>query len=139
MTEVYLAVIALAVVVIAGVQVGVAVFAMRAASRINRLATSLERDIRPVLASLQAVGTDTAHLTALAAAQLERVDRVFEDFIKKTDRFFGTLQSTLRDPLREGATILNAFKTIFEAFRELRETTRKRRASADEEDALFIG
>lgn len=139
MIEVSLAVIAVSAVVIAAVQIAAAVVAARAARRINRLASRIEQEIAPVMASLQNVTGDAARVAALAAAQLERADRVFEDFTLKVQQAFDLLESLLLAPVREGATLLNGLKSVLAILRELREKSRKPGATVDDDDALFIG
>jgi len=137
--EVSLAIIAASAVVIAAVQIAAAVFAARAARRINRLANRIEQEIAPVMASLQHVTGDAARVAALAAAQLERADRVFEDFTARVQQAFTMLESLLLAPVREGATLLNGLKSVLAILRELREKSRKPGATVDDDDALFIG
>lgn len=139
MIEVSLVIIAAAAVVIAAVQIAAAVFAARAARRINRLASRIEQEIAPVMASLQNVTGDAARVAALAAAQLERADRVFEDFTVKVQQAFNLLESLLLAPIREGATLVNGLKSVLAILRELREKSRKPSATVDDDDALFIG
>ena len=67
MSEIFLGVIAGAVVVMAVVQVGSIVFAARAVRRLEHLVHQLEHDVRPMVASLQALTADAARATALAA------------------------------------------------------------------------
>jgi hypothetical protein len=124
--DVWLALIALGVLVMAGVQVAAAVFAARAASRIERLANRLEADIGPVVASLQSLSADAARVTALAAAQVERADRLFADLAKKVEQTFDF-------------SFLSGLKAVFTAFRDLRDAQRKRGSTVEDEDALFIG
>ncbi len=72
MTDVWLGVIAAAVVVMAAVQIGVIVYAARTARRIESIAERLARDIQPGVISVQSVAADAARMSALAAAQADR-------------------------------------------------------------------
>jgi len=69
-TEVFLGVIAVAVLVMAAIQVAAIIVAARVARRLDRFADRLERDIRPVVASLQALTADAARATSLFKAIL---------------------------------------------------------------------
>jgi len=69
-SDVFLGVIALAVLVMAAIQVAVAVIALRLARRLDRFADRLEEDIRPIVASLQALTADAARATSVFKAIL---------------------------------------------------------------------
>jgi hypothetical protein len=113
-TNVFLGVIAAAVLVMAGIQVGAIVLAARAARRIDDLAQRIERDIQPVVANLNALTGEAARATALATAQVERVDRLFSD-------------------------LAAALKGWLSAFRDLKTPAAGRQAGVEDDDALFIG
>ncbi|MBI4885736.1 MAG: hypothetical protein HY824_01465 [Acidobacteria bacterium] len=70
MSDLFLGLIALAVLVMAAIQVAVVIIAMRLARRLDRLADRLEQDIRPIIASLQSLTTDAARVTAAFRAIL---------------------------------------------------------------------
>jgi len=69
-SEVFLGLIAAAVLVMAAIQVAAVVIAARLARRLDRFADRLEEDIRPVVASLQALTADAARATAVFKAIL---------------------------------------------------------------------
>jgi hypothetical protein len=138
-SDVFLGVIAAAVLVMAVVQVAVVVMAARAAKSINRLTTQLEQDIRPLLVNLQAMTSEAARATAIAAAQVERVDRLFTDMSARLDQTLNSVQHAVVGATRGGAWMAG-IKAAFSALRDLRSAPRRRRpASVEEEDALFIG
>jgi hypothetical protein len=58
--DVFLGIIALAVAVMAAIQVGAIIVAARLARRVDRLATQIEQDIKPVFQNLQALTTEAA-------------------------------------------------------------------------------
>ena len=70
MTDVFLGVIAVAVLVMASIQVAAIIVATRMARRLDRFADRLEQDIRPVVASLQALTADAARATSVFKAIL---------------------------------------------------------------------
>lgn len=135
--ELSLAIIAVATVTMAIVQVGVIVAAGRLARRIDRLADQVEHEIKPVFAHLNAIGRDASRAAAVAATQVERVDRLFTDLAEKVEQTANTVQASLLRPAREGRALLKAFRAAFGAIRELREQARSRQR-AEDEDALFI-
>ena len=139
MSEVFLGVIAASVVVMALVQLGTIVVAARAARRLDRLASLLEHDIRPVVASLQALTADAARATALAAAQVERADRLFSDVAVRVEQMLAAVQDTLIAPAREGFAWLSGLKAVLTAFLDTKRSSRPRRGGVEDDEALFIG
>lgn len=139
MSDVFLGVIAAAVLVMAAIQTAAVIFAARAARRLDRLVDWVEQDIRPVVMSLQALTADAARATALATAQVERADRLFADLARRLEQTLAALQDTLITPAKEGFAWLNGLKAVLAAIQELRGAARPRRPTVDEDDALFIG
>lgn len=136
---IFLGVIALAVVVMAVIQVGAIIFAARLARRVDRLAGDLEREIKPLMVHLQTITADAARAAALATAQVERVDRLFGDLAARVERTLDAVQQTLLSPAREGFAVLSGIRAALAALREMREQAHRRPAGAEEEDPLFIG
>jgi hypothetical protein len=137
--DLFLSIIALAVTVMAAIQVGAIIVAARLAKRVDRLATQIEEDIKPVFQNLQALSTEAARAAALAAIQVERADKIFSELSQRVDYTLTTLQSRVVAPAREGFALLAGIRAALAAFRDLRETGRRRPAAVEEEDALFIG
>jgi hypothetical protein len=139
MEEIYLGIIAVAVAVMAIIQVGAVVLAARAARRVDQLADRLEQDLRPIVTNLQALTAEAARASALAAAQVERADRLFSEIAARVDHVLEAVQKSLIEPAREGFAWLSGLKAALAAFRELRESARQPQAAAGEDEALFIG
>jgi hypothetical protein len=137
-TNLFLGIIAVAVLVMAIIQVAAIVFAMSAARRIGQVADRLERDLRPVVSNLQAITSEAARATSLAAAQMERADRIFADVSRRAEQVMAAIPSLL-GPAGKGFAFLNGIKAALAAIQELRRSSRRRSAHADDEDALFIG
>jgi hypothetical protein len=137
--DVFLGIIAVAVALMAAIQVGAIIVAARLAKRVDRLADQIEQDIRPVFENLNAMSAEAARAAALAAVQVERADRMFGDLAHRVDETLNTLQSRVLGPAREGAALLAGLRAALAAFRDRRDTGRKRPAPVEEEDALFIG
>ena len=138
MTNLFLGIIAVAVLVMAVIQVAAIVFAMSAARRIGQVADRLERDLRPVMSNLQAITSEAARATSLAAAQMERADRMFADLSRRVEQVMAAIPSLL-GPAGKGLAFLNGIKAALAAIHELRRSSRRGAAHPDEEDALFIG
>jgi hypothetical protein len=136
--DLFLGVIAAAVVIMAAIQVTAVVYAARAARRIDRLAERFEQDMRPIVASLQTVTADAARATTLAAMQVERADRLFADLSQRIEQTLASLQEALVTPAKDGLAWLAGLKAVLAAFEEFRRPPRPRSATEDD-DALFIG
>ncbi len=133
----FLGIIAAATLLMACVQVAVIVFAWRAARRAEALANQVERDIKPLLANLTEVSQNAARTSALASAQVERLDHLFADVARRVDETLTLVQAAIIEPAREGRAVVAAVRAAVAAFRQMRAA--RARARAEDEDALFIG
>ena len=138
MTNVFLGIIAVAVLVMAIIQVAAIMFAMSAARRIGEAADRLERELRPVVTNLQTMTAEAARVTNMAAAQMERADRMFTDLSRRAEQLMAVVPSLL-GPAGKGFAFLNGLKAALGAIQELRRSWRRGAAHAEDEDALFIG
>ena len=136
---VFLGVVAAATVIIAATQIGLIVYAIRLARRLGDLSVQIERDVKPVLANVNAISTSAARAASLAVAQIERADRLFADLAVRVDETASVVQNLLVSPAREGRALLAAVMAAIAAFRDLGSAKSVRRVAADEEDPLFIG
>ena len=137
---VFLGVIALATLTMAAIQVGVIVYAGRLKWRMDRLAETVEQDLKPLMGRLKEMSGDAARVTSLAVAQAERVDQLFAEFSQRSDHILSLVQNAVVAPAREGMAVLEGLRAGLAALRSLAE----RRASqpsgtAEDEEALFIG
>jgi hypothetical protein len=98
------------------------------------LSEQLETDLRPVFAHLDAIGREASKAAALTTAQVERVDRLFEDVAVRVDEGVHSAFAALSGPARESRAFLSALGAFFRAVRD----ARSRRRSGEDEDALFI-
>jgi len=141
--EVFLGIIALAVVVMAAIQVAAILAGIRLAKRVDALATQLDQEIKPLVANLTAMSAEASRAAALAAAQAERIDRVFGEMLGRVDQTLAAAQAFVTGPARQGMAIMTGIEAVLDAFRSLRESSSRRRAAArpaaDEEESLFIG
>jgi archaellum biogenesis protein FlaJ (TadC family) len=136
--DVFLAVIAVATVAIAVAQIAVIVAAASAAKRLGQLADTFEREVRPLVGHLNAIGRDAARAAHLATAQVERADKLFADVAQRFEQTLAGVEASISAPAREGRALLSAFRAAFQALRELRRDGRARQGRGDDEDALFI-
>jgi hypothetical protein len=133
---VFLGVIAATTLVTAFVQVAFIVATGRLARRLERAADEMQREVRPLVEHLDAIGRDARRASSLAAAQLERVDNMAADLTERLDRTLNTIQSAATGGVREGAAMLAAFRAALSVVRDFR--AGRARSRADDDDALFI-
>ncbi len=142
--EVWLAVIALAVSVMALVQVGAVVAGLRMARRLDQIATELETSVKPLLANLAAMSAEASRAASIASTRIERLDKVFGDLATRVDQTLATAQAFVTGPAREGMAIVAGIKATLGAIKGFREAARRRRAPRsivfeEDEESLFIG
>ena len=138
MSDVFLGVIAAAVLVMAVIQVAAIVFALRAARRVDEAVNRFEQKVAPIVANLQALTADAARASSVAATQVERATRMMTDLTRRIDDTAAAVQSGIVGPAREGYAIFQGILAALAAFRAGPQTA-KRSGATEEEDALFIG
>lgn len=145
MSELYLAIIAGAVVVMAVIQVTAIVIAARAARTVSDAVSRLEQDVRPIVTNLQTISTDAAKATASAAAQVQRAEQTVSVVLDRVDAVSARVDETLQSiqdgilaPARDGLAFFQAIRSIFTAVSR-GGGPRPRPQASDEDDALFIG
>lgn len=134
----FLGAIALATLVMAAIQVGAIVYGARLARRVERLASQVERDIAPLIERLTAMSGDAQRAAALAAAQVEKIDRITTEFSARLERTMLLAQRALVAPAREAAALAAAARAAVAALREARRRQGARGVDGDD-TALFIG
>jgi len=140
-SNVFLGLIAVATVAMAVVQVGLIVVAVRLARRVDALSVQIEREILPLVQKLSQVADNLQQASALATAQVERLDRLFAGASKRADETMSLVQSAVLGPIREGLAVVAALRGVIGAVRSFRRGGGPSRAVArfDDEDPLFIG
>ena len=136
-TIVFLGIIAAATLAIAIVQVGVCVAAGLLARRLGRFVDEVEREVNPILGHVNAVTRDASRVTALAVAQVERVDQVCADVARKIEQTVAAIHAGIVTPAREGRAIILGIQAVMAAIREFR-AHRAQPHRKEDEDGLFI-
>jgi len=125
-TDVFLGIIAAAVLVMAVIQVGAIVMAARAARRVGEAMARFEEDVRPIVANLKSVSADAARISSVAATQAEQAEQVLS---RLRDRIDGLVQA-LQEAIRRIFPWTGWWS---------RRADPRRRQPTEEDDGLFIG
>ena len=138
-SDLSLGVIAVATLVMALIQVGAIIAALRLARQAQQVIQSVQQDVRPLIARANAMAEEASRTIALATAQAQKVDRLVTDLSRRVDETAGVLQEAIITPAREGLAIIAALKAGLGALRGLRELQPAQGRQAEDEDPLFIG
>ena len=139
MTNVWLGLIAVSVLLMAISQLGALVYAARLTRRVERLTTHIEQDLKPVFTNLQAVSSEAARAVVVAGAQVDRAEKLFADLAAKVEQAADIVPTRLLGPAREGAALLAGLRGALAAFRVFRQRRPHHSTTPEPEDALFIG
>jgi hypothetical protein len=137
-SETFLAIIAVATLTMALVQLGTVVAILRLVRQVQQTMVEVHREARPLIAKMTAVTDEVGRTAAMATVQAQKVDRLLTDLAQRVDQTAGIVQHAIITPAREGLAIMAALKAGLGALRGLRERHRQGR-TAEEEDPLFIG
>jgi len=138
-TNVFLGLIALGVVVMATIQVALIVFAARAAKQVGDAVSRFEQKVQPIIANLETVSAEAVRATAAASAHVDRAGKVLDDLVNRVDETVKSAQETLLKPFRDVFAFFNALRNAFGGSRDDDSSRRKRSSPVDDEEALFIG
>lgn len=136
MNEVWLGVIAVAVLTMAVVQVIVGLQLLRTAKDAASSLQQFQAEVRPLIQKAHKIADDAGKVSALALAQVERVDEVMATTAMRIDDTLQIVQESLIMPVRQGAAVMAGLKAAMAVFRARQD---KGRYGRDDEDALFIG
>jgi hypothetical protein len=142
--ELLLGVIAVSVLLMAVVQVGLIFAGLRVARRVDRIATEFETGVKPLIANLTTISAEASRAATLAAAQVERFDRVFVEMTAKVEQTLAAAQSFVTGPAQSGMAIVAGIRAAVTAIQGMRQATRRRSPGRpvtleEEEESLFIG
>lgn len=137
MTELFLGIIAVSVLVMACIQVAAVVWAARTARRVDDVVARLERDLQPIVESLQTIAAEAARAAAGAAVQVDRADQMVLVLRERLEDALRVLQDTIVRPARDLVSMLQSLRDAFRGPASPGRYAGTR--AAEEEDALFIG
>jgi len=138
-SDLFLGVIAAATLVMALVQVGAVIAALRLSRQAQQAIQSVHQEVKPLLARAQSIAEEASRTVALATAQAQKVDRLITDLSQRIDETSTVVQDAIITPAREGLAIVAAVKATLTALRGVRELGARNGRHAEEEDPLFIG
>jgi hypothetical protein len=133
-----LATMAVVLVVMAGIQIGLMVIAIRVGRQVTATTDEIRREVRPLVEKAHRISNDAARAAALTVAQVERIDRLLASTSARVDETLGLIQNAVVEPVRQGAAVMTALRAAFAAFRSWRGEAHVHHAREDE-DALFVG
>jgi hypothetical protein len=138
---IWLGVIAVAVAIMALVQIGVIVVALRLARQLSVTVDELRREIGPLVEKVHRIADDAARATSLATIQIERIDDILSTTTARVDEGLAIVRNAMGGPLRQGYAVAMALRAALSAFRRRPQTTSRssRPIGHDEDDALFVG
>lgn len=135
----FLGVIAAATLVMALIQVGAIIAALRLARQAQQAIQSVHQEVKPLLARAHSIADEASRTVALATTQAQKVDRLITDLSQRVDETATVLQDAIITPAREGLAIVAAVRAALTALRGVRELGTRNGRHAEEEDPLFIG
>ncbi|HXG54728.1 MAG TPA: DUF948 domain-containing protein [Vicinamibacterales bacterium] len=143
---VFLGIIAIATLVMAVVQIGAIIATLKIAREMQKVARdmhkvgmTLQQDVRPVFAKVNAMADEASRTLALASAQVEKVDRLVTDLTRRVDETAIVVQKAITTPAREGMAIVAAIKASLGALRGFRDYRGRPAGRSEDEESLFIG
>ncbi len=136
MTDVWLGVIAVAVLVMAVTQVAVLIRLSQVAREASAATRDLKRELTPLIEKANRIADDAGRVSGLALAQVQRLDVAITSTVRRIDETVTTVQSAIINPVRQGAAVVAGLKAALAVFRARQDRGRYHR---DDEDALFIG
>jgi hypothetical protein len=133
---VWLAVIAISVAVLAAIQIAVLLRLARLAQQTSAAIDEIRYELRPLMAKVNRIADDAARATALALAQVERVDYLLATTADRVDEAVSAVRQVMVAPLRSGSVLIGVLRAVVGLFGEWRQSARHAR---EDEDAMFVG
>ena len=137
-SSIYLAVMAVALVVMAGIQVGLIVIVLRVTRQLTTTAEEIRREVMPLVATAHRISDDAARVASLTVVQVERIDQLLASTADRVNETLAVIQQAVVEPVRQGAAVMTAMRAAVSAFRSWRGHPHAPHGR-DDEDALFVG
>jgi hypothetical protein len=135
----FLGVIAVSTLVMALIQIGAFVATLRVARETQKMLTTLQQDVRPLIARATTIVDEASKTVVLATAQVQKVDTLVTDLTRRVDETATIVQKAIVTPAREGLAIFAAIRTGLGALKGMSGFPARHGRHADDDDPLFIG
>ena len=135
--NVWLGTMAIALAIMALIQIGLIVAAIMVAKSAMRAVGDVRKEIKPLMDKVNRMADDAAQTTAMARMQMERVDQLVRQTADRIDEVSNAVQNTIIGPLRNGAAVIAGIRAAISVFGRRRGD--RGRPVREDEDALFIG
>jgi hypothetical protein len=135
----FLAVIAVATLAMALIQIGAIIAILRLAREAQEVVASVQRDVKPLLSRVTDIVEEASRTVSLATVQAQKVDKLVTDLTRRVDETSTLVQQAIVRPAREGMAIVSAVKAALGVFRGMGDYRGRPGRPGDEEDPLFIG
>lgn len=132
----FLAVMAVSLAIMAAIQIGVIIVALRVAKQILAATAQLQAEIKPLVQTVNRLADEAARATSLVSVQLERVDGMMASTASRLDDTIGIVQSAISGPVGQGVAAVKAFRVAMSVVRDWKN---RRRQAHEDDDALFVG
>jgi hypothetical protein len=138
-SAIFLGIIALSTLLMALIQVGVIIAALKAVRETQKMVATVQQDVRPLIARATQVAEEASKTVTLATAQMQKVDTLVSDLTRRVDETAAIVQQAIITPAKEGIAIFAAIRTTLGALKGMGDFRGRTRRHADEDDPLFIG
>ena len=140
----FLGMMAVSLVIMAAVQIGLIIVAIRVARQLTTTTSQIQQEIRPLIAEVRevahkasSIADEASRAASLATVQVERFDQFMATTASRLDNTLAIINRVVGGPVGQGAAAISAFRAAMSVVRDWR--VRRRRHVHDEEDALFVG
>jgi len=120
-------------------QIGAALAVSRLARDAQKTFTSVQDDVKPLIAKVSALADEANKTASLAKVQAEKIDVLVTTLTRRIDETSVVVQQAVMTPAREGLAILAAVRAGLGALRGFRDMAPGQGRHAEDEDPLFIG
>ena len=136
---IFLGVIAVSTLLMALIQISAVVATLRVARETQKMLTTVQQDVRPLIARATSIVDEASKTVALATAQVQKVDTLVTDLTRRVDETATIVQKAIVTPAREGLAIFAAIRTGLGALRGMGGFPARHGRHTDDDDPLFIG
>jgi hypothetical protein len=115
-SDIFLAIIALATLTMAVLQLAVVIAAARAVKRMQSVIDRVERRLEPTFVRVDAIGEKLSNIAAIAARDAARVDVALDMLAREANRTGDRIRSVAAAPGRESAALAAGVRAAFDTF-----------------------